>query len=156
MLAQASAILDKPSDAVARALVASDHPWSVALDGDGDNLLTKVGVKVGKLEVYKHVQLKVGVSSAASRPDRLMLPVSWEAVGGPPIFPRMEGTLHVEPEGVGSTRLTLNARYDPPLGTLGRVIDRALMYRLAQLTMDDFTERLARALNTALTADGPD
>ncbi len=153
MLAHASAMLPHPSVAVTNALIAPDHPWSVALDGDGGTLLAKVGVNIGKLQVYKHVQLKVGLSSAALRAGRVMLPVSWEAVGGPPIFPKMEGTLHVEPEGDSLTRLSLNARYDPPLGKLGELIDRALMHRLAQITMQDFTERLARALSSGLEAD---
>jgi len=65
----------------------------------------------------------------------------------------MEGTLHVKPKGDSLTRLSLNARYDPPLGKLGELIDRALMHRLAQITMQDFTERLARALSSGLEAD---
>lgn len=154
MLAQASARLRYPADLVAAALLAPHHAWAVALDGDGGELLAKVGIKVGKLEAYKHVQLRVGVSSAALSPGRLMLPVSWEAVGGPPIFPSMEGTLHVEAVGADSTRLTLNARYDPPLGNLGRLIDRALMHRIAQITMNDFIDRLAGALSELLESRG--
>jgi hypothetical protein len=79
-----------------------------------------------------------------------MLPVSWSAVGGPPIFPMMEGTLHVEPAGPRRTKLTLNARYDPPLGRLGDLIDRAVMHHVAQLTVIDFVERLAEALTSEL------
>lgn len=80
-----------------------------------------------------------------------MLPVSWEAVGGLPIFPSMEGTVHVEPSGPGSTKLTLNARYDPPLGKLGELVDRAVMHRVAQDTMTDFVERLGQALAAELS-----
>ena len=32
-------------------------PWSVGLDGDGRDLLVKVGVRVGRLSIYRHVQL---------------------------------------------------------------------------------------------------
>jgi hypothetical protein len=152
MLAQASATLPYPSAKVAVLLATPDHPWTVSLDGGGDELLARVGVSVGRLSVYKGVRLYVGASSATLRADRVMLPVSWEAVGGPPIFPKMGGTLHVEPQGVGTTRLTLNATYDPPLGKLGRLIDRALMHRVADLTMTDFVERLVRALTVELAA----
>jgi len=150
MLAQANATVPHPFRLVAAALLAHDHAWSVALDGDGGELLAKVGIRVRKLEVYKHVQLRVGVSTAALHGDGLMLPVSWAAVGGPPIFPRMEGTLHVEPAATASSKLTLNASYNPPLGKLGRLIDRAVMYRLAQITMNDFTTRLAESLSAQL------
>jgi hypothetical protein len=151
MFACASTTLPRPSNEVVGALVSPSRNWSVALDGDGGELLAKVGIKIGGLPVYKHVQLEVGVSSATLREDRIMLPVSWSAVGGPSIFPMMEGTLHVEPAGPRETKLTLNARYDPPLGRLGDLIDRAVMHHVAQLTMIDFVERLAEALTS-----GPD
>ncbi len=150
MFARAAATLDYPADRVAQLLAAPNHPWSVALDGEGGELLARVGITIGRMPIYKHVQLKVGASSATLRPDRVMVPVSWTAVGGPPILPKMEGTLHVEPEGSGTTRLTLNARYDPPFGRLGDLIDRALMHRVAQITMSDFVDRLARALEDEL------
>src|SRR6266571_4878572 len=134
MFARAAVTLDYPADKVAQLLAAPSHLWSVALDGDGSELLAKVGVTIGRMSIYKRVQLKVGASSATLRPDRVMLPVSWTAIGGPPIFPKMEGTLHVEPERSGATRLTLNASYDPPFGQLGDLIDRALRHRVAQIT----------------------
>ena len=56
----------------------------------------------------------------------------------------------MQPEEAESTRLTLNARYDPPLGKLGELIDRALMHRLAQATIKDFVERLAGRVEAEL------
>ena len=56
----------------------------------------------------------------------------------------------VEPAATASSKLTLNASYNPPLGKLGRLIDRAVMYRLAQITMNDFTTRLAESLSAQL------
>ncbi|MEO9007734.1 MAG: hypothetical protein ABI401_11540 [Candidatus Dormibacter sp.] len=150
MFAQHSVTLAYRSDRVAAALAAPSHPWSIGLDGDGRELLAKVGVRVGRLPIYKQVQLKLGALPSASPADRLMLPVSWEAVGGPPLFPSMEGTIHVQPEDARSTRLTLNACYDPPLGALGKLIDRALMHRVAQATIKDFVERVAGRLDAEL------
>jgi hypothetical protein len=146
VFAQASATLPCPSVLVAAALAKSTRPWTVALDTNGGELLTRVGVTIGRLPVYKHVRMKVGALPGEIRRDRIMLPVSWEAVGGPPIFPIMEGTLHIEPEDPRRARMTLNASYDPPLGRLGELIDRAVMHRIAQVTMNDFVQRLARAL----------
>ncbi len=150
MLAQASTTVSFPPASVASLLSANHRARSVQLDGDGAALLDKVGVKVGGIPIYKHVELKLEWSSAALLADRLMLPVSWVAVGGPPLFPRMEGTLHVEPDAGGSSRITLNARYDPPLGKLGLLVDRVAMHRVAQLTMDDFVKRLACELEDEL------
>jgi hypothetical protein len=150
VLAQGTVTLPYASESVARALTASTHSWSVVLDGDGRKHLARVGVKLAGIPVYKHVRLQIGQSPDDFRKDRVMLPVSWNAVGGPPIFPKMEGTLHVEPAGDGVTRLTLNATYDPPLGALGAVFDRGLLHRLATMTMNDFVERLAHTLSDEL------
>lgn len=150
MLAQASTTMPYPSSTVAAALAEPAHPWAVSLDADGRAQLARIGVNIGRVSIYKQVRLEVGASTATLRSESVMLPVSWVALGGPPVFPKMEGTLHVEPDGAGGCKLTLNARYDPPMGKLGVLIDRALMHRIAQATMGDFVERLAGAVASEL------
>ena len=44
MFAQHSVTLAHPSDKVAALVAAPSHPWSIGLDGDGRELLAKVGV----------------------------------------------------------------------------------------------------------------
>jgi hypothetical protein len=150
VLAQGTTLIPYSSMAVTRVLTDPRHPWTISLDGDGQAQLAKVGVKLGNVPIYKHVRLEVGASRVAAHRESVMLAVNWTAAGGPPLFPRMEGTLHADRYGSQSTRLTLNARYDPPMGALGNLIDRALMHRLAQSTMDDFVIRLAASLTDEL------
>jgi hypothetical protein len=152
MLAQSWATLPFDSTRVAAALSDPRLAWSVDGGDDGRSLLARAGFKIGPLRVYKKVRLRVGWQPGHEAGDRLMVPVTWEAVGGPPIFPDMEGTLHVAPEGASRTRLTLNASYDPPLGKLGQQMDRVLMHRVAQITISDFVARLAAALGNHLAA----
>lgn len=151
MLAQHSLTLAYPPTRVAETIAAPDHPWTVGVDGDGRQLLATVGIRIGRVPIYKEVRLTIGAAPESLPTERLMLPVCWEAVGGPPLFPRMEGTIHVQPDQEGSTRLTLNARYDPPLGRLGEVLNTAIMHRVAHSTMKDFLERLAARLEAELT-----
>lgn len=146
MLAQSSTVLALPPTEVVALLIAPEQHWRVALDGDGREQLARVGVRIGAVPVYKHIELSVGQVPHELRGERVMLPVHWETAGGPPIFPRLDGTLHVEPEGPDSARLTLNATYDPPFGRLGELLDRALMARLAQATLNDFLDRLAGSI----------
>lgn len=150
MLAQATTLIPyRPFD-VASALTDTSRRWSVSLDGDGEKLLARVGVSVGGVPIYKHVRLDVGRVRVTSLHESVMLPVTWTAEGGPPLFPKMEGTLHIDPYGSESTRLTLNARYDPPMGALGNLLDRALMHRVAQSTMDDFIGRLSATVTAEI------
>ena len=154
MLAQATATIPYDSCAVSAALSDPRRPWSVEVEGDGRSLLDRAGFKIGPLPVYKRVRLRVGWLPGEKPGERLMVPVTWEAVGGPPIFPSMQGTLHVAPNGESQTRLTLNASYDPPLGRLGEGMDRIVMHRMAQITVSDFVARLAGALGVYLIALG--
>lgn len=152
MLAQATATIPYDSRAVSAALSDPRRPWSVEGEGDGRSLLARAGFKVGPLPIYKRVRLRVGWLPGAEPGERLMVPVTWEAVGGPPIFPVMQGTLHVAPDGRATTRLTLNASYDPPLGKLGEQMDRVVMHRVAQITISDFVARLAAAVGAHLAS----
>ena len=156
VFAQSTTLIPYRPLEVARTLTDPRHAWSVPLDGDGGKLLARVGVSIGRLPIYKHVRLDVGVTRIRGMHESVMLPVTWTAVGGPPLFPKMEGTLHVDPYGPESTRLTLNARYDPPMGALGNLVDRALMHRLAQSTMDDFIGRLSAAVTAEVRRVGAD
>lgn len=138
------------SSRVAALVAAPSHPWTIALDGNGHELLAKVGLRIGRVPLYKHVRVTLGQLPSMTPGDSVMLPVSWEAVGGPPLFPSMEGILHVNPEGADLTRLTLNACYEPPMGTLGEVLDRTLMRHLAQASIEDFVVRLASSLKAEM------
>ena len=153
VLARYSLTLAYPATRVASVLAAPEHPWKVGLDGDGRELLARVGLRVGRVRLYKHVRLVIGAVDWALRGERLMLPVRWEAAGGPPLFPRMEGTIHVEPDQAGSSRLTLNVTYDPPLGKLGQALDKRAMHRLAEATIKDFLERVAVEVQAELRGE---
>jgi hypothetical protein len=46
----------------------------------------------------------------------------------------------------GRTQLAISARYAPPLGPLGRAIDRVILFRVAEATLKDFLDRVGAAL----------
>ncbi len=150
MLSQQVVTIDYPHDIVVSALSDRDRRWTVALDGAGSDLLASVGVRVVGVPLYKRVQLTVGANALTIRAGRTVLPVGWHAIGGVPLFPHMEGSLDVEAETLERTRITLSANYDPPLGALGRLLDRTLLRKLADSTMKDFLERVARELEAEL------
>ena len=72
----------------------------------------------------------------------------------PSAFPRLHGELRVVAAGETRTELTVTGEYDPPLGLVGRVGDRVAGHRLAQNTVDEVTERLARRME-AKVAEHP-
>jgi hypothetical protein len=56
----------------------------------------------------------------------------------------------VAPIGQNRTQLSVSTRYQPPLGPLGRAIDRTLLHRVAEATIKDFVDRAGEALTSRL------
>lgn len=74
------------------------------------------------------------------------LPLTWERIGMEGLLPRLEADLEVGPLGGGRTQLAISARYRPPLGAVGRAVDRVLLHRVAEATVKDFLDRVGAAI----------
>ncbi|HMK97435.1 MAG TPA: hypothetical protein VK425_07805, partial [Acidimicrobiales bacterium] len=74
------------------------------------------------------------------------LSIKWQAAERPALFPVLEGDLELVPLGADRSRLILSASYVPPLGELGRRLDRAVLHRVAESTVRSFLRRLASSL----------
>jgi hypothetical protein len=94
--------------------------------------------------VSRSLRLELGVLTLKQQEARM--PVYWEAETRPKFFPTMRGELMAVPVGEEETGLSLSRAYRPPLGIFGRVLDRLVGFRVAQLTMRWFLEDLARYL----------
>ena len=114
-----------------------------ALD-HGERIRATLGLGGDSLTISKTVAIEIGHPSELS--DRLLVPIRWEATGPSSLFPTMEADLVLrDVPGAGSV-LVLRGRYSPPMGTVGDVIDRLLLHRVAQATVHQFVEETAKAL----------
>ena len=109
---------------------------------EGEELRAKVGPSVGGYA--KEVRLVIGV--AEIHRTGLVYPISWTAVGAQSLFPKLTGELVLSHVGPERTRLSLEATYQPPLGPLGRVVDRVVLGRFAESTVKNWVDQLAEAL----------
>jgi hypothetical protein len=83
------------------------------------------------------------------------LPLTWEPVGLEGVLPRLDADIELGSLGEDRTQLAISARYRPPLGVLGRTVDRVLLHRVAEATVKDFLDRVGEAItNQADTDDG--
>ncbi len=87
-----------------------------------------------------------GTSSGGERRFVPVLARAAVAVGVAGLFPELDADLEVAPLGSHQTQLSMSARYVPPLGLVGRVIDRAVLHRVAEATLKDFLDQVAEAL----------
>lgn len=72
------------------------------------------------------------------------LAIRWEATGpGGGLFPVLDADLRLAPAGDRVTWLSMAGAYRPPLGSLGRALDRTIMRRIATATSRNFMASVA-------------
>ncbi len=116
------------------------------------HLLADVGFPLDGHRISKEVEIDVGKPVPGA--SRTWIPISWHATGPTGLFPVLEGELELASLGTQLTQLSLSGRYQPPLGLVGRTIDKALLSRVAEATIKDFVDRLASAIEAAVTPAG--
>ncbi len=104
-----------------------------------------VGVKVAGVPVRKRVNVTLGQPARAG--DWTNVLVTWKATGPEQFFPVMNGRIELIPVEKEVTRLTVSGMYEPPLGKLGQQLDAALMHNVAEGTVKDLAESIAKKLS---------
>jgi hypothetical protein len=143
--------LPLPPARVEDALARDPVGWLTAIaqraNARGDQLLTEVGIGE-RHRVERTVRLQVGVPIRAA--TKTVLPLSWQAVGATRgLFPTLDADLEIAPLGPLATQLAISARYAPPLGVVGRMLDRAVLHRVAEATIKDFLDQVGAAIAEA-------
>ena len=77
------------------------------------------------------------------------MPIKWRSATEEGLFPKLEGALEVATLGSARTQLAFSANYEPPLGLIGRIADRALFHRVAEATVNDFLKRIGERIERA-------
>jgi hypothetical protein len=139
--------LPMPVDDVEHALSQDPREWLPGLAEEanhrGDRLLAEVGFGEA-IRLRRNVMVDIGSPIHAS--SKTFFPLRWTASGHAGLFPALDADIEVAPLGSDRAQLAMSARYVPPLGAVGRTIDRALLSRVAEATLKDFLDRVADAI----------
>ncbi len=111
---------------------------------EGERLRDRVGVGGDHGVVAKTVRLMVGTPLRGG--FQTTIPFAWEATGTPGLFPRLDADLFIAGIGPDLCQVALRGTYSPPLGSLGRVLDRVILHRVAEASVKSFVDRIAEAL----------
>jgi len=145
--------LPMDADQVVRALLRDPQTWVPGLastaNGRGDALLADVGFGE-QMRVARTVTIEF--AEPVRMPSKTVIPLRWTAKGAAGLFPAMEADLEVASLAPGHTQLAMSARYVPPMGALGRAIDRTVMFRVAEATIKDFLDGVAAKLGCTFPA----
>jgi hypothetical protein len=111
---------------------------------EGEELLSRVGPFGPVPGLSKAVKVHGG--KVRDRGDGFVIPLRWSATGPTELFPVMEADLEIAPLGTHESQIRLSGSYDPPLGSVGRGLDRLLLHQLAEATVRAFLSQLVAAL----------
>ena len=123
---------------------------ALVADDRGQHLMAEVGFAIDGHRVSKHVEIEIGEPVKGT--ERTWIPLTWRATGPTGLFPVLDAELELASLGAQLTQLSLSGRYQPPLGLVGRTIDKALLSRVAEATIKDFVDHLAVAIEAAVTS----
>jgi hypothetical protein len=122
--------------------------------GDGFTRLLRVGPLGSAPAVSRLVEVRF--RDLVQRQDSAVLTLRWDALGpGGGLVPALDADLTLTPVS-GQTRLRLDGSYRPPLGALGEHLDRAILHRVADATIQSFVARVASAIVDHVADTAPD
>ena len=147
MFVQHSVHIDRSIDSVSAAIAMGPRKWFPRLDHPG---LAAVGPEIAGIGVRKKVSVEVGDPVSAG--SWTEVPIKWQATFIKNLFPVMTGKIEIAPVDARVSRLTVCGMYEPPLGRIGKHLDDALMHRVAEATVKDLAESIAKRLVEAVAA----
>ena len=115
---------------------------------EGEARRARLGAEVTKVQAPAFVRLVVGTPTKG--PGRLTVPLYWTAEGPTALFPKMDADLMLATLGPDATQLSLQGSYTPPMGAVGRALDRMLMHRVAQSSVKGFVDRVAASIGVGV------
>jgi hypothetical protein len=118
----------------------------------GENMTGLLKVGLSGLAVTKLVQ--VSFLDPIYRDDTMSVGLRWEAAGATgSLFPVLDATITICPDGEKTARLALVGSYRPPLGRLGAALDTAVLHRVATATVRSLLHSVADAITSPAPAE---
>jgi hypothetical protein len=136
--------INQPVEECSAAMAREPRTWFPHLQAGN---ASDVGLRVAGVSVHKRVTVELG--QLETKGDWTNMPISWKATFPEHLFPALVGSLELAPVNAKVTRLTLSGMYEAPLGRLGALIDDAIMHSVAEATVREITESIAKQLALA-------
>jgi hypothetical protein len=111
---------------------------------EGEELRDKIGLSRDHGVVAKTIHLVAGIPLRGGQ--QTTIPLAWEATGTPGLFPKLDADLIVATVGPELCQIAMRGTYSPPLGPLGRALDRAVLHRVAEASVKSFVDRVAQSI----------
>ena len=145
MFVRHSVHVDQPVAACTDVLMSGPKKWFPRLSSKN---VGTVGTHIAGVPVHKRVTVELGEPVKTS--TWTVIPLNWKATFPEKLFPTMTGKIELAPVDTNTTRLTVSGMYKPPLGRLGEQLEETLMGGVAESTVKELAESIAKRLESAL------
>lgn len=125
--------------------LSSFEGWAGVSYRAGEDLRATVGPTYPGFAKEVHLDIGHGEVQRAG----VVHQVTWTATRAEILFPTLNADLIVTAVASTRTKLCLAGSYEPPLGNVGRAIDRLALKNLAEATVQDWVDRVADAVSSA-------
>ena len=119
------------------AIIAASESW----------LPDAIGLEGVFTPVNKRVDVSLGPLTRTDGCVRRHL--AWRAASQARLFPLMEGCITAIRDGASDCVIEVKAHYQPPLGRVGQLADRALLHVVASASIERFADEVALRLETS-------
>jgi len=147
MFVRHSVHIDQPVAACTETLMSGPRKWFPRLSGKN---VGSVGVHIAGVPVRKRVVVSVGEPVRTA--TWTVIPLDWKATFPEHLFPSMTGRIELAPVDKNVSRLTVSGMYEPPLGELGKQLDETVMKGIADATVKELAEAIAKRIDAAVSA----
>jgi hypothetical protein len=142
------AAVERPLNQLEPLLREGPEAWLPDVQWEDGQPTVEIAVEEGGRRLGRRVRISTGTVQPFGY--GVAIPISWQAVTHPNLYPKLQGALRLDRVEGGGCRLRLDANYEPPAGRVGAVADRAVLNRVAQSSVQDFFDRVvARLLQSA-------
>ena len=147
MFVRHSVHIDHPVAACTEAFMSGPRKWFPRLSGKN---VGSVGIHIAGVPVRKRVAVTVGEPVRTA--TWTVIPLDWKATFPEHLFPSMTGRIELAPVDKNVSRLTVSGMYEPPLGKLGKQLDETVMQGIADATVKELAESIAKRIAAAVSA----
>lgn len=143
-------ILVEPYEAAERVLRAGSQEWLPGFAKEGEQVTAELAYEQAGRRVSRRIAVELGAVQLFAY--GVSVRIKWRAARHPDLYPELEGHLRLERRRPAGCSLRLDARYVPPGGRLGASVDKAVLHRIAESSVGDFTDRVVQALSNPAQA----
>jgi hypothetical protein len=147
MFIRHSVHIDHPIAACTEALMSGPQKWFPRLN---EKNVGTVSVHLAGVPVRKRVVVTLG--KPVKTATWTVIPLDWKATFPEHLFPSMNGRVELAPVDKTVSRLTVSGMYEPPLGKVGKQLDETLMQGIADSTVKELAESIAKRIDAAVSA----